>query len=84
MFRPESHYLPVINNLIYKSLKQENMENFEFNEKKQYDFYLTKKHLVIFNIFDFHAAQGVEAKINLSEIEYIINQSGPLQKLFSI
>ncbi len=84
LFRPESHYLPVINNLIYKSLKQENMENFEFNEKKQYDFYLTKKHLVIFNIFDFHAAQGVEAKINLSEIEYIINQLGPLQKLFSI
>lgn len=81
LFRPESHYIPVINNLIFKSLKEQHDLETDFTERKQYDFYLTKKHLVIFNLFDYHAAQGVEAFIKPSEISYIINRGGPLQAL---
>jgi predicted nucleotide-binding protein len=85
LFRPESRYIPVINNLIFKSLKQQNEPEYDiptdFQERKEYDFYLSKKHLVLFNLFDYYAAQWVEAFIKPSEIAYIINRDGPLQAL---
>jgi hypothetical protein len=80
LFKADSHYLPVINNLIFKALKTEEIYN-GFQEKKEYDFHLTKTHLVIFNIFEIHALQAFVTRIKPSEIAYIINPGGPLQTL---
>lgn len=80
LFKEKSHYLPIINELISKSLKRDG-NDYEFTKKNEYEFILTKKHLVIFNIFNFEAARGVEASIRISEIEYIIRPNSPLQSL---
>jgi hypothetical protein len=47
----------------------------------RHSFYLTNKGLVIFNLFDVHAAQGVEAALAPGEIADVVNPEGPLRAL---
>jgi hypothetical protein len=49
--------------------------------KGDYEFYISGKNLVIFNIFDNFAAGSVEAEIELSELKESINPQSLLQKI---
>lgn len=81
LFKKDKNYLNKINYLIKKSLEAQNIDIEYQDSKTDFDFYLTEKQLVIINIFDFHAAQSVEAPINFSAIKDIIDPKGPLKGL---
>jgi len=51
--------------------------------KDNYDFYLTGDSLVIVNLFDVHALQGIEAKVPLFKLKPYLNPHGVLMRLVS-
>jgi hypothetical protein len=51
--------------------------------KDSYDFYLTTDSLVVINLFDVHALQGLEASIPLYELKPYMNPHGVLMRLVS-
>jgi len=81
LFRWDSDYLNRINQLISYSLREQEDAPTDFTKRDEYEFYLTRKHLVLINIYDYHAAQHVEASIKILDIADLINLSGPLQLL---
>ena len=85
LFRLESDYKTIIPELITTSLQkqavQKEYEYYPFDVKERYDFYLTRKNLVIFNLYYAHAVQSLEAPIKLTEIKDIIHPEGPLYPL---
>ena len=85
LFRLDSNYRTIIPELITKSLQKraerEQYEYYPFDVKEQYDFYITRKNLVIFNLYYAHAVQSLEAPIRLTEIRKIIHPEGPLYPL---
>lgn len=81
LFKKDKNYLNKINYQIKKSLEKQNIDIEYQDSKTDFDFYLTDKQLVIINLFDFHAAQSVEAYINYSDIKDIIDLNGTLKSL---
>ncbi len=51
--------------------------------KDSYDFYITSDSLVIVNLFDVHAIQGIEAKVPLYKLKPLIDPHGVLMQLVS-
>jgi hypothetical protein len=79
LFKNDINYLNRLNYLVKKSLESQNID-IEFQDATHdFDFYLTEKQLVLINIFDFHAAQGIEVPIDYSGIKDIIDKNGPLK-----
>lgn len=72
----DKQYSQKINDRIAKNLLKNgfisSIEEFEYTKKNVYGFYLTKDSLNIINIFDVHAAQGVEAKLPFGDLRGIL------------
>ncbi len=67
--------------LINISLNKQKID-LEFEpENYKFDFYLTSTKIVFINLFEVHAAQGIEAPINYSEIKSILAKNSPLMEL---
>jgi len=94
LFNPNSNYPEKINQLIPKKIQdyleshasqhQLNADEIQdivnqFQPKQEYQFYLNNQRLVLVDIFDIHALQGIRVEINPSEIHDIVNPDGPLQ-----
>lgn len=81
LFTKNSKYVERINEFIKKSLEKQKIDFPLDYQKSDYDFFLTDKELVIINIFDFHAMQGVDAQISYASIKDILDKKGPLELL---
>jgi hypothetical protein len=82
LFRSDSDYKTLIPELITISIKKE-MEKREedylpFEERETFDFYLTRRHIVFFNLYYQYVIQMIEAPIRLSQIADIVHPEGPL------
>ena len=82
LFKLDSDYKTLIPELITTSLQKqaekEEYEYYPFSIRDEYDFYITRKNLVLFNLYSSHAVQSLESAIRLSEIRDLIHPEGPL------
>jgi hypothetical protein len=82
LFRFDSDFKNLIPELVTTSLKKQAEKDgdsyFPFEEREAFDFYLTRRHLVIFNLYYQHAVQMIEAPIKLVDIADVIHSEGPL------
>ena len=85
LFKPDSDYKNIIPALMTTYLQKQAVrskdEFYPFEKRESFQFYITKKNLVIINVYDTHAAQHLEAPIRLSDIKKIIHPEGPLATL---
>lgn len=85
LFKPGSGYEYVIpalaSEVARKQFEKDGGEFLAFDKKEDYDFYITKRNLVIANLYPYYALQSIEAPIKLSEIADIIHPEGPLYRL---
>lgn len=81
LFKRDSESLIRINKLITYTLAEGNETPTDFMKQQEYEFYLTKTHLVLINIFGYEAARGTEAAIKIADIADLVNPDGPLQLL---
>ena len=80
LFNKNTKYLDKINSIIKDQLKVKKITS-PFSNKKNYDFYLTDKELVIINIFESHAIRNFKLPIKYSSIKNILDKNSAVQKL---
>ena len=83
LFKLDSDYKTAIPELVITSLKkQEKKYGFfsPYDERKDenFEFYFTKKNLVMINLYMAHAVKSIVAPIRLVDIENLIHPEGPL------
>lgn len=82
LFKPDSDYKNIIPALMTTYLQKQAARNkfefYPFDKRESFQFYITKKNLVIINVYNSHAVQHLEAPIRLSDIRQIIHPEGPL------
>lgn len=82
LFRADSDYKTLIPELITTTVKKE-MEKREegylpFEERETFDFYLTQRHIVFFNLYYQYVIQMIEAPIKLSLLADLAHPEGPI------
>jgi hypothetical protein len=87
LFKLDSDYKNIIPELVTVSLQRQaskgRYDYFPIEQRELFDFYLTRKNLVLINLYYVHAIQSLEAPIRVSDIAEIIHPDGPLFPLLS-
>lgn len=85
LFLMDSDFRNTIPELVVASLQAQAKENndsyYAFEPKETFEFFLSKKNLVIFNLYSQHVMQMIEAPVKLTDIAELIHPEGPLYPL---